>query len=230
MLASFLACSVLLSSFLKTSTVSSKSLLSWSFSFSFSSSALSSSRRPDPNKARQFLKFDFQQLTHFWVTHIKNKHLYVGIETAPLAETNLQCHCSSVVFLRGVIGSPPLSLPIVQPPWRRQKQNFNYSYKTFNSHCWSKLSEDKYKQCNMLIWLLLLLQLECFMVLPQSVVLFDERDVSHLQLLQHPLALTEPAQENNLLHNLQDCIHYGCAIYRNRQYTYLCLHMFYIDW
>lgn len=52
MLASFRACSVLLSSFLKTSTVSSRSLLSCSFSFTFSSSARSSARRPDRNKAK----------------------------------------------------------------------------------------------------------------------------------------------------------------------------------
>lgn len=56
MLASFRACSVLLSSFLKTSTVSSRSLLSCSFSFTFSSSARSSARRPDRNKAKCSLR------------------------------------------------------------------------------------------------------------------------------------------------------------------------------
>ena len=55
-LASFLACSVLLSSFLKTSTVSSRSLLSWSFSFTFSSSACSSPRRPDEKEGRVLFK------------------------------------------------------------------------------------------------------------------------------------------------------------------------------
>lgn len=51
----------------------------------------------------------------------------------------------------------------------------------------------------MCVSLLFMLQLESFMVLPQCVVLFGETDVSCLQLLQQPLALTEPAQ-NNLLH------------------------------
>lgn len=58
MLASFLACSVLLSSFLRRSTVSSRSVLSCSFSFSFFSSALSSPRRPGETR-RMFTEQDF---------------------------------------------------------------------------------------------------------------------------------------------------------------------------
>lgn len=54
MLASFLACSVLLSSFLRTSTVSSRSLCSRSLAFTFSSSARSPLRRPDGENRSSF--------------------------------------------------------------------------------------------------------------------------------------------------------------------------------
>lgn len=72
MLASFLACSVLLSSFLRTSTVSSRSLCSRSLAFTFSSSARRSLRRPDGQNRSSFDKectnalftFYFQQENH----------------------------------------------------------------------------------------------------------------------------------------------------------------------
>lgn len=56
------------------------------------------------------------------------------------------------------------------------------------------------KMCVCVCGLLFVLQLEGFVALPQRVTLFGERDVSCLQLLQQPLALTEPARENGLLH------------------------------
>lgn len=68
--------------------------------------------------------------------------------------------------------------------------------------------------------LLFLLQLQRFMASPQGVVLLGERDVSHLQLLQHPLALAEPAQENKLLHTRKQT---QLIFYDNYQYTHLVI-------
>lgn len=65
------------------------------------------------------------------------------------------------------------------------------------------LCSRKYTQINKSLKtcvLLFVLQLQRFVVLPQSVALFGEGDVSRLQLFQQPLALVEPAQENDLLH------------------------------
>lgn len=180
MLASFLACSVLFSSFLNTSTVSSRSLLSRSFSCSFSSSALSSPCRADGNKAKRLLKQVGLCRRRF------NKH----------TDPDVRPTCDVTVLLLQIrMEGCDLRLSLLQH-WRHPDQHRESSERV--------LLTDGAEINNTAEWcvrgLLFVLQLQCFAALPQSVVLFGERDVSRLQLLQQPLALVEPAQGIDLLH------------------------------
>lgn len=107
MLASFLACSVLLSSFLRTSTVSSRSPLSRSFSLSFSSSARSSPRRPEGA---------MRMLTDprcCWRKRPLNRRW---------CHTHLWCHCFSAADLIGGTWVHPLSPPTPTPSWQTEAE------------------------------------------------------------------------------------------------------------